>query len=279
MSLKKRIFEFDNYREFLKERCAELKLIDKKFSWRYFAKVAGFKSHNFIKFVISGKSNLSSISIPKVAKALKLNREETRFFENLVLFNQTNHTEEKQKYARELLGFKRFQEAFPLAESQFSFYNHWYYSPIRELPNLPDFSEDPEWIAQRLVPKITAAEAQKALDALLKLGLLKREPDGKLTQSDTLITTHDEVSSAYVSEFHRQFLDLASKSIDNTSRERREISAVTLGISFESAQKIKEMIQTFRRDLMRIAEEHQTVETVYQVGFQLFPLIKMKQEK
>jgi uncharacterized protein (TIGR02147 family) len=272
------IFEYDNFRSYLKDSFEALKREDKKYSYRFFARLAGFKAHSFVKLVMEGQSDLSEDSIEKFAKALKLNKEEKFFFGNLVLLNQSKTAPEKQKYAQEVLRSRTYKKLHPLVESQFTFYSKWYYSPIRELPCLPDFQEDPEWIAKKLNPNITPGEAKKAIEILLTLGLLTRDAQGTLVQSTPHITSTDEVSTSYVVNFHKEFIKRAHDALDLIPLENREVSSVTFGISRETAKKIKEMIKEFRKELVAVASKDGVAETVYQLNLQLFPLIHEKED-
>jgi uncharacterized protein (TIGR02147 family) len=271
----KNIFEYQDYREYLRDVYAFQKANNKYFSFRYFAKLAGFKAGNVLKLVIDGKQNIASYSIEKFTKALKLNKEESLFFRNLVLFNQATNSQERQAYAQELMKCRQFKKIYPMKESQFNYYLHWYFTPIRELVNLPEFQEDAHWISRRLTPAITAPEAKKALDELLKLGLLERDKAGKLRQAESHITTADEVSSAAVAEFTRQMLKLAAESIDRINRSKRDISTQTFGASEETARKIKAKIQNFRKEIIEMIDQDKDIHNcVYQLNFQLFPLVQ-----
>jgi uncharacterized protein (TIGR02147 family) len=270
------IFNYDNFRTYLKEFYTHAKLKNKKFSYRYFSKMAGFKSPNFLKQVMDGQSNLSPESINKFAKVLKLNGEETLFFRNLVLLNQAKSVGEKQIYAKEILRCRTYRRMHPLKESQYHFYSKWYYQPIRELVNLADFKDDPVWISSRLHPSITPLEAQKAVEELVKLGLLEKNSEGRLVQCEKAVATPDEVTSSSVAECHREMMKRAVESIDSVSRDKRDISGITFSTSLETATKIKEMIQNFRKDVVEVLLRDQSPKSVYQLNFQLFPLVKIE---
>jgi uncharacterized protein (TIGR02147 family) len=57
------IYNFSDYRDFLKDRYRQLKEADSLFSFRYFSKEAGFGSPNYLKLVMDGKRNLSTEAI------------------------------------------------------------------------------------------------------------------------------------------------------------------------------------------------------------------------
>ncbi|MGZ3771792.1 MAG: TIGR02147 family protein [Bdellovibrio sp.] len=270
---KKTIFEYTDFRDFLNEKWKTLKQENPKFSLRYFARVAGFKSHNFLKHVLSGKSRLSEDSIEKFSKALKLNREEANFFKNLVLFNQALDSTEKHAYGRRLMQSKTYRKIFPLAEAQFNYFTHWYFIPIREFVKLSEFKEDYQWIAQNLTPKITPAEAEKAVEELLQLGLLERNEIGRLAQKSAFVSTANEVSSKVVAQYHREMLKRAAESIDLIPRDKRDISNMTVTVSEEMATKLKEKIQNFRKEIVEMISHDNTPNSVYQLNFQIFPIV------
>lgn len=276
---KKTIFEYDNFRTYLKDVYEESKARDKKFSFRYFARIAGLKSPSSLKRVMDGERNLTRDGIERFSKALKLNKEEALFFKNLVFLNQATTVDQRQLYAKEILRGSTFRKIHPLMESQYNYYAHWYFIPIREMVALPGFQEDPDWIAKRLRPMVTPAEVKRALDILLKLGLLERDPEGKLVQAAGIVSTPDEVSSAFVAQYHREMSKKASQSIDLISREKREISSMTMGMSLETAKKIKEMIQNFRKEIIEVVVRDQGADTVYQLNFHLFPLAELLGEE
>jgi uncharacterized protein (TIGR02147 family) len=276
----KSVFEYDNYREFLKDSYLEMKSRNKKFSFRYFARQAGFKACNVLKLVMDGKRNISPHSIEKFAKGLKLTKTETLFFKYLVLFNQSTNSEERGALAEELIKQKSFKKIYPMKESQFNFYRYWYFTPIREMIGLPDFKEDPEWIAKRLTPPITPEEAKRALDELTKLGLIARDATGSLRQTEMHLKTDDEVTSSSIATFHRQMLGLASESIDLVSRDKRDISAQTFTVSQATARKIKEKVQSFRKEIIdMVVHDAEDPDAVYQLNLQLFPLVEARPQK
>lgn len=266
------LFEYDNYRVYLKDLYNELKGATRHFSYRYFSKMAGFRSPNFLKLVMDGNRNLSADGIEKFSRALRHNKEESIFFRNLVLLNQAVTLEERKFYAEQLIRSRFYKKVHPLKKAQYHYYTNWYFIPIRELVALKDFREDPEWIAHRLSPPITAHEAKQALVELEQLGLIKRNDAGTLVQTDTFVSTGDEVTSTSVAHFHKEMIQKGAEAIDRFDIKDRDISSVTLGLSRQGASQVKDLVSRFRKELMVIAKQEEELEGVYQVNFQLFPL-------
>jgi uncharacterized protein (TIGR02147 family) len=279
MDKPKAIFEYDNYREYLKDTYAHLKMTQRNFSFRFFSRAGGFKSPSFLKQVMEGKSKLSVESIAKFSKALKHSQEEAAFFRNLVLLNQATSTEEREICALELIRSRAFRKIHPLKESQYNFYSHWYYQVVREMVALPDFQEDPHWIAQQFLFTITPAQAKQAILELQLLGMIKRDEKGRFVMSEAIVQNIDGLTSPSFARCHKDVLKNAIEAIDLVPRDERDIFAVTFAASHEIAEKTKELLKSFRKDLVELGAQGDSSERVFQLNFQFFPLLKNPQEK
>lgn len=277
---RKNLFEYDNYRVFLKDHYEASKLENKKFSFRYFSRLIGYSSPNFLKCVIDGSRNLTLDGIQRFTKALKFNKEEGHFFKNLVLLNQSKHDEEKRIYAQKILRSRAYRKLLPLKEAQFSYLAQWYLVPIRELIGLPEFQEDPHWIAQAMVPAITTVQAKRAIEELVRLGLVERDRGGRLIQTSSDITTPDGIISTFKADCLTELIKLGGESIKRVERQKRDISGVTIGLSSLAFEKIKEIAQRFRREIMEVAnQDKDSSENIYQFNIQLYPLTDVKNKR
>ena len=270
------VFEYEDYRKFLKAMYEYLKKTRHGFSYRSFSRSAGLKSPNFLKLVIDGQRNLSSDGIERFSRALHLANNEAEYFRNSVFLNQADSLDEKHYFADQVLGSKHFRKYHPVRSAQYTCYSRWYILAIRELIATHEFREDPHWIAKKIIPNITPSEAQSALNELMTLGMIKKDANNRLVQSDPFLSTEEEVPSLAVTEFHRQMIRHGVDSLERFPPESRDISAVTLGLSEKSAKTVKELIQKFRGELMSIAAQENAPTKVMQVNLQLFPLSEEK---
>lgn len=267
------LFKYLDYRRYLKDYYRVQK--ERKgsaFSFRTFSRMAGLSSPNFLQLVMEGKRNLGPDGMRCFAKALKLNKEESGYFENLVRFNQASTDDERNEWYKRLSTSKKYREIREIEKDYFVYFSRWYYAAIRELVLLPDFKEDPDWIARRLSPPITVREAATALELLQKLGFLVRDQSNRLVQAERNITTAREVMSLAISNFHRQMIQRASESIERTTPERRDVSSLTVALSKEKFVEAKRRIQEFRRELNVLLSEDGRPDAVYQLNFQIFNL-------
>ena len=272
----KKIFEYLDYREFLKDYYNAKKEANPAFSLRVFSDKIGFKAKDFISRVMNGDKNLSSQSIPKVASGLRLGKHETEFFIALVKFNQAETTEGRNEAFGEMqavLKVVRFAEKqHLLGHAQYMVYSDWKHLTIRSLIGMFGFDGDYEALAKRVHPRITAEEAKKSVKLLEDCQLIKKEKDGNYTLTESAITTGDRTSRLALRGYHQQCLKLAADSIDRDPPGTRHISGLTLGISQEGYERIVERINAFRKEIALIAEEDESADKVFQLQFALFPV-------
>lgn len=272
----KKIFEYLDYREFLKDYYNAKKEANPAFSLRIFSDKIGFKAKDFISRVMNGDKNLSSQSIPKVASGLRLGKHETEFFIALVKFNQAETTEERNGAFEEMqavLKVVRFAEKqHLLGHAQYMVYSHWRHLTIRSLIGMYGFDGDYEALARRVHPRITAEEAKASVKLLEDCMLIKKGKNGKYVLTENAITTGDRTSKLALRGFHQDCLKLAADSIDRDPPGTRHISGLTLGISQEGYERIVERINAFRKEIALIAEEDENSDKVFQLQFALFPV-------
>src|SRR5512133_2363263 len=132
MSTTKRIYEYLDYREYIKDFYENLKMQDKKFSQRYLALKLGVKSSGFLSEVINGKRNLSQNNVLQWLKVLKLDKDESCYFDNLVHFNQSVSLSEKSYWLQKLMDSKKVHLSV-LNKDLYEYFSKWYYTAIHEM--------------------------------------------------------------------------------------------------------------------------------------------------
>jgi len=242
------------------------------FSYRFFARRAGYSSPNFLKLVIKGDRGLSADSVERFATALGLDDEERRFFRELVAFSQARSDEDRNQAFQRIAASQRFQQARRIERGMYVYLSHWYYPAIREMAARDDFCDDPEWIAKQLLPNIKVKEAQEALHVLLELGLVVRQEDGSLRRGEPTLTTGHVVRNLAIGNYHRQMMGRAQDALKNAEAHQRDFSAVTVCIGAGQVPELRQRIRSFREQIIDVCDRDPNPEVVYQVNFQCFPL-------
>ncbi len=266
------VFQYLNYRSYLRDYYLAKKDAGRGFSYRAFARRAQLRSPNYLKLVIDGERNLTAEMAERFGKACGLRGQSLNYFLDLVQFNQAKTEAERSKSYARLTQFRRYREVQTVEVAKATYHSKWYLPAIRELVVRSDFQDDPAWIATALLPSITTKQAADALETLAELGLLQRNEDGRLVQSSSLLTTGAEARSIHIARYHRTMMERATQSLELVASSERDISSLTLCLGPDGIARMKERIQRFRRELLEISDLEQDPEQVVQINFQLFPL-------
>lgn len=273
------VYDFLDYRAYLRAYYEAAKRARPSFSFRFFSKLAGLKSPNFLKLVMDGERNLGADSVTRFTAALGLAAREAEFFADLVAFNQADNMAEKNRSFERIAASRRFRQARRIDGDLFAYLSRWYNPAVRELAAREDFQEDPRWIAAQLVPRITPVEAADAMKLLLSLGLLVRDPvSGRVVRGEPTLTTEHEVRSLGAAAFHRQMLERAAQSLELVPGNKRDLAALTVCVSPETAAIVKQRIHEFREALTELCDSDTRGAVVYQLNVQWFPLSSFGEE-
>ena len=269
----KPVMEYQNFRVYVRDFYTERK--DRSgFTWRDFAREAGYSSPVFLKLVCDGKANLSEVGVERVAAAMGLAGVDLQYFRELVAFNQAKDGAEKKSRFAHLRCLARENNREIIGEDQYDYFESWKNPVLREMaPNMPGAT--PAQLASKLAFDAETAGVKKSLNLLQKTGILEKDAAGNFKQGSKAISTGNlEVASLSVREMHRQMGELAVRALDEIPVKERDISGLTMGLSEEAFQRVSMEIEAFRRRIVAIAMEDSRTDKVYRLNMQLFPLTK-----
>ncbi len=107
MKTSKVIYNYNDYRIFLKDFYNHFKSTIPCFSYRLLSEKAGFSNPSIWKLLIEGKKNLGLKSIDKVAYALNLNKKAREYFKCMVLYTQAKNLKDQEYYLNKLDTYKK----------------------------------------------------------------------------------------------------------------------------------------------------------------------------
>jgi uncharacterized protein (TIGR02147 family) len=270
----KSIFEYNDYRQYLKDFYSEKKAESPGFSYRLLAEKVGFKSAGHFTQIIQGTANISIHLIERFAQFLKLNKKEKAFFQELVLFNQARKHADKKRHFEGLISFKE-SSAKLLDADQYEFYAEWYYTAVREILNFYPFDGNYDHLAKMVEPSISREEAQKAVQLLEKLGLIAKAQDGAYKLTDAVITTGYHAQAVSINNHVLNSLQLAQQALDYFPRNERNLSTVSVSASQSGYERMVEELRAFRKRILEIARNDEDVNRAYTFNFQVFPLSRI----
>jgi uncharacterized protein (TIGR02147 family) len=266
------IFEYLNYRKFLSDAYKERKASNPAFSYRYIGGKIGLNASTFVR-IVQGKRNVTRKHLNAIATVFHLKKQEEKYFELLVQFNQSAGSEDKKMYFEKLLSFKSTKFSF-LLKDKYDLFNEWYYIAIRELLVHYSFKDDFEALAQMVKPPIHPREARNAIGLLEKMNLIARDSGGFYKPTDALVTVGEDWQSIAIANFQKTTVRLAESAIDRFKPDERDISTLTVNLSQKKLQTIKEKIRALRKEIMEIENMDRDNDTVFQINFQIFPMSK-----
>ncbi len=266
------IFEYLDYREFLRDYYEEKKKENPFFSYKLFGRMVDIDQSYLAKVLIKER-HIALKAIKKFIDYFKFDKKEAEYFETLVHFVKAKADKQSKLYFEKLLSYKGIK-AQVLTEQQYEFYTKWYYSAIRSLLQYYEFTGDYKALAEKLNPAISVKEAKQAIKLLLKLKLIEKDSNGKYHLVDTAISTGKEWQSLAIHAFQQETIGLARESLDRHPKESRDISTITMNISGKDFEQVKVMIQEFRKSVLRFVNDNASPESVYQMNIQLYPLTK-----
>ena len=269
-----KIFQYTDYRQYLKAYYDFKKETTSYFSYRYFSLKAGINSPSFLKSVVEGKRNLSKVSTEKFIQGLGHSEKEAQYFRVLILFNQSSVPEEKQQFYTQMLAMSDFVNDTKLSSNQYQYLKNWYTPVIRELVSYFDFENDFQLLADAVFPPITENAAKRSFEFLLKSKLIKKSPAGLYNQTNRALTSgkdHPETLGLVRRNYHKQMIQKAADSLDEVSIEERLAMGISVGISKTGYDVLLSEIAAFRERIITLVDKDQATHRTYQFNIQLFP--------
>ena len=266
----KEIIEYTDYRKYIQDYYDERKRCS-AFTWRDFARAAGFSSAVYLKYVCEGKKNLSLGAAGSVANAMGLAGFENTYFVLMVSYAHAKGDAAKRAAFEERCALAHAHRVRVLGNEEFDYFKSWKNPVLREMaPHMP--GAKPLEMAHACKQKISATEVSETLDFLVKANLLRKDKNGNYHQTEKSVSMGpvDAVPVA-ARDMQRQMGEFAVKSLDLPLSER-DMSGLTLGLTRHAYEKIRKEIAEFRRRVVSIATEEDKTEQVYRLNLQLFPM-------
>lgn len=246
--------KMNTFSQILYESYLERKNRNSLYSLRAFSRDLGISSGRLTNY-LNGRHFPNSKTLQKLCEFLEL--PETKFSQALGFI-------ENDKYMRRGLSFEK-----QLNDDEFKTISNWKTWSVYTLFQSSDFEPSVKWFEKKL--NISEKEMLSSLNELDEIGLIK-ENNFFYDLIVKNVTTTRDVSSLNIRNAHKQFIKLASTSIETTPIDMRDYSYITMCIDKNNIPEAKKMIANFRGQLNALLEQGQASE-LYQLNIQLFPII------
>jgi len=264
-----RLFEYDNYRTFLRDWVEEERDVRPGFSLRWFADRVGFKSSGYFTLILAGKRNTSAAYIPGLLNAMRIVGRNAEFLAALIRFNQSASLDERTKNLAIIRRIRKTRGQAGVGADQARYWENWYNPVVRELAVHSDWNSDWTKLGSYVRPPISAEKARRCVDLLLELGLLEGSVDSGFRQSAPVMSGA-ETPPAALKDFKKEMLLRAMEAFENLPPSKRHVSSATIAMSLDSYREFCSRIDVLRAEMLDAATE-QNPEIVIQANFQMFP--------
>ena len=274
------IYDYSDYRKFLQEFYELEKSLDSSFSYRVFAAAVGMDASLLLK-ILQGKRHISPKCIDVFVNFFHFKDAKAEYFREMIAYGKAKNDEDVRSH------FETLQKMRPAAcreldEARYRYFQQWYYPMIRSALDVFNYrgTQDAAALGECCIPKLSASQVENAVDALLQLGLAHARNDGRVVPTEAHLKTMEHWLSACISDYQSSIAELAGKSIQNTPKEKRDISTLTMALDSRQIDKIREILAKTRKAIVNVvnAMPPQICDSVYQLNFQLFPMMKKEEQ-
>lgn len=265
------IYDYSDFRAYLKEFQEAKRKTNFRFTKAHVCRLLGIpNSRSYFSDVLNGK-RISETYIERFIRALGLNRDEGNYFRALVHYSQSNTPDQREIYLEQLISMNRSPFSV-LDQDKFEYYRDWYNLVIRALLVVIDFKDDYHALAQMVYPRIKAAQAQKSIKTLKRLGLIQSDENGYLKPTTKSLSSGRFADSAVVRQYQSDCLALAQRVLANQPDAPMEIWTNTVSISDEAREQIMKRMEKFKSEVRTIIHKDPgKARSVYQINMQFFP--------
>ncbi len=265
------VFDYLDYRRYLADYLTARRLIDFSFSLRSFAVKAGLPVSNssFFSKVIAGKRNLTMDLQFRIAKTMKLSAGEIKYFGLLVQFNQSKDPEGKKHFYAELARYAK-SKARIIDKEGYEYYSRWQNSIIRAFFGIEKKENNPSAIGKKVFPQVPDKEVEEAIKLLIQLGMISKTANGYALRDANIATERE--NKDFVGKLRiLEMLRLSQDVFNHVPPADREYSAMTVYISKQGYQTLKEKIRVFREEVKSLVGADTGEDRIYTLGMQFFP--------
>jgi uncharacterized protein (TIGR02147 family) len=264
------IYQYLDYRAFIKDRFHWLQTRDPAFSQRKLARVAGFANPGFFNEVIRARRKLSPAAIERMSLGLSLDAGETEFLRALVAYTEAHGMPEKDAALRRI-EFRRNRRFFHrLSQSQSCYYLDFNYPLVRAAISVCDFRGDYQILGDFLRPPMQAASVKRYVRDLCEWGLVVQDRAGRYCVTHSYLEPPVEAKDALV-RLHQAWLTQSVHLLNTMPASERHASSALLTVSENTYQGILKLVEKMREEILALVRADDTSERVVQLNIQVLP--------
>lgn len=267
---------YSDYRLFLRDTFVARKAMDRRFSHRAFARLAGFSSTALVPLLVQGKRNLTPRYLDGFIRALDLSPAEAAYFRALVDFTHSRTDAERRTHERALV-LLRSKGSRRIALARMKFFESWIHVALHQACSCLDLTDDLASAREFLNPSPTLEELRTSLSLLVELGMVEKNATGHWKPADPDLRGEGPLGQWILRGFREQMVALGNTAHERMSTNRMKVLSETLALGATASRAVEERLLAFRDEVVSITlADQEPPEEILQLNIQLFPLSHRK---
>ncbi|EQC48459.1 TIGR02147 family protein [Bacteriovorax sp. BSW11_IV] len=252
---------YSSFSDFLHDKYLERRNKNSSYSLRAFSRDIGVSSGRLTN-LLKGRDIPGQETVERFSSVFELSNDEIMALKHIVA---------SQRYLkRKGAGDKQ------LTDQEFKLISDWRTWCIYTLFQATDFEGSAIWFSKKL--KIDLESVLASLEKLCSIDLITRTDDFYELNCSSVTTTND-VPSQTIRDFHKEFIPLGQKAMEEVAIHERDISSLTFCIDKSQVAEYKKLISEFRSRLSHMATQAEVADELYQLNIQFFPLQNQESSK
>jgi uncharacterized protein (TIGR02147 family) len=229
---KPNIYDYINFREYLKDHLSYVRSTDGAFSFQILIDKYGLRSRSHFIDIINGRK-LTDKFIASYQSICELTGSAAEYFQALVGYDQAKKDSDKLGCFATILRLSPNLETIKLENEAYRYFSKWYYPAILSLLDVHKRESDHRKIAKLLRPEISAVQARHAIKTLTELGFIgwdKRRKEWHFNHKFFKCT--ETAKAVAIKGFHEAVLHMGAEAYKNDF-ENQTFSTLTLSTSLK----------------------------------------------
>jgi len=267
----KSIFDYVDYRQYLKDQFEARKSLDRRFSYREFAAEIQIDTSNMHK-LLKGRMHLPARCHSYALSYLDLSGRSAEYFILLTAYARERRNSIKAEILERALALREVA-CRQIDETHLEqYFGDWWVSAVRSLLEVNDGRAVPSEISGRLLPHVDEKDVSRALDVLIALGMVRKGGSDRLVPVEAHVTASGEIKTRAVRHYQERIFVLASESVRRFGPEDRDISTITMSVDARASSRIQDALKECRRQIQIEVDEAKHPDRVMQMCMAFFPL-------
>lgn len=241
------LFQYKDYRCFIRDFTEEQRKINSKFSLIFYSKKIG-ASDSYLKLITSGKRSLNLDKAGALAKVFGLSPAEKSYFLTLIMENESEDSSSKRYYKNILTESSKNNFTYTKERGLTAVFEDRLLWEIFSLVGISDFEPRVDYIKKKLRQPATDIEIKSAIEKLLRLGAVKLQENGKMAAQNIVVPHKFNPAKAYRTALQRSIQHLNSTSLENS-----HYDSFCLILNEEQYAQIREVLEETKGKIAKIA--------------------------